>query len=203
MTPPFSRGFRRRHEVDPEQAERVPPGQHVVTDFPVLSAGPTPHAPLDEWSLEIEGEIDEPRRWTWDEFRALATETFTTDIHCVTSWSKLGTSWTGVSLDTLLDGVETEAEFLLAISDGGYDTNLPLEDVMGGKAWVAFDFDGAPLEPQHGGPARLLVPHLYFWKSAKWVRRLVLMTADQPGFWESNGYHNYGDPWREQRYWGD
>jgi DMSO/TMAO reductase YedYZ molybdopterin-dependent catalytic subunit len=203
MTPPFSRGFRRRHEVDPEQAERVPPGQHVVTDFPVLSAGPTPHAPLDEWSLEIEGEIDEPRRWTWDEFRALATETFTTDIHCVTSWSKLGTSWTGVSLDTLLDGVETEAEFLLAISDGGYDTNLPLEDVMGGKAWVAFEFDGAPLEPQHGGPARLLVPHLYFWKSAKWVRRLVLMTADQPGFWESNGYHNYGDPWREQRYWGD
>jgi DMSO/TMAO reductase YedYZ molybdopterin-dependent catalytic subunit len=203
MTPPFSRGFRRRHEVDPEQADRVPPGQHVVTDFPVLSAGPTPHAPLDEWSLEIEGEIDEPRRWTWDEFRALATETFTTDIQCVTSWSKLGTSWTGVSLDTLLDGVETEAEFLLAISDGGYDTNLPLEDVMGGKAWVAFEFDGAPLEPQHGGPARLLVPHLYFWKSAKWVRRLVLMTADQPGFWESNGYHNYGDPWREQRYWGD
>ena len=203
MTPPFSRGFRRRHEVDPEQADRVPPGQHVVTDFPVLSAGPTPHTPLDEWSLEIEGEIDEPRRWTWDEFRALATETFTTDIHCVTSWSKLGTSWTGVSLDTLLDGVETEAEFLLAISDGGYDTNVPLEDVMGGKAWVAFEFDGAPLEPQHGGPARLLVPHLYFWKSAKWVRRLVLMTADQPGFWESNGYHNYGDPWREQRYWGD
>jgi len=203
MTPPFSRGFRRRHEVDPEQADRVPPGQHVVTDFPVLSAGPTPHTPLDEWSLEVEGEIDEPRRWTWDEFRALATETFTTDIHCVTSWSKLGTSWTGVSLDTLLDGVETEAEFLLAISDGGYETNLPLEDVMGGKAWVAFEFDGAPLEPQHGGPARLLVPHLYFWKSAKWVRRLVLMTADQPGFWESNGYHNYGDPWREQRYWGD
>jgi DMSO/TMAO reductase YedYZ molybdopterin-dependent catalytic subunit len=203
MTPPFSRGFRRRHEVDPEQADRVPPGQHVVTDFPVLSAGPTPHTPLDEWSLEIEGEIDEPRRWTWDEFRALATETFATDIHCVTSWSKLGTSWTGVSLDTLLDGVETEAEFLLAISDGGYDTNLPLEDVMGGKAWVAFEFDGAPLEPQHGGPARLLVPHLYFWKSAKWIRRLVLMTADQPGFWESNGYHNYGDPWREQRYWGD
>ena len=203
MTPPFSRGFRRRHEVDPEQADRVPPGQHVVTDFPVLSAGPTPHTPLADWSLEITGEIDEPRRWTWDEFRALPTETFTTDIHCVTSWSKLGTSWTGVSLDTLLEGLGTEAEFLLAISDGGYDTNLPLEDVTGGKAWVAFEFDGAPLEAEHGGPARLLVPHLYFWKSAKWVRRLVLAAADQPGFWESNGYHNYGDPWREQRYWGD
>ena len=200
---PISRGFRRRHDVDPEQADRVPPGQHVVADFPVLSAGPTPHTPVEEWSLEIDGEIDEPRRWSWEEFRALPTETFTTDIHCVTSWSKLGTSWTGVSLDTLLEGVETEADFVLAVCDGGYDTNLPLEDVNGGKAWIAFDYDGAPLEPEHGGPARLLVPHLYLWKSAKWIRRLVLMTEDQPGFWETNGYHNRGDPWREQRYWGD
>jgi len=203
MTPPISRGFRRRHAADAEQADRVPPGQYVVTDFPVLSAGPTPHTPLEEWSLEISGEIDAPRRWTWDEFRALPTETFATDIHCVTKWSKLGTSWTGVSVDTLLDGVETEAEFVLGVCDGGYDTNLPLDDVTGGKAWIAFDFDGVPLEPQHGGPARLLVPHLYFWKSAKWIRQLVLMKDDQPGFWESNGYHNYGDPWREQRYWGD
>ena len=203
MTPPISRGFRRRHAADAEQADRVPPGQYVVTDFPVLSAGPTPHTPLEEWSLEISGEIDAPRRWSWEEFRALPTETLTTDIHCVTKWSKLGTSWTGVSVDTLLDGVETEAEFVLAVCDGGYDTNLPLDDVTGGKAWIAFDFDGVTLEPQHGGPARLLVPHLYFWKSAKWVRGLELRSDDEPGFWETYGYHNYGDPWKEQRYAGD
>jgi DMSO/TMAO reductase YedYZ molybdopterin-dependent catalytic subunit len=200
---PISRGFRRRHAVDPEQSDRVPPGQHVVSDFPVLSAGPTPHTPLQQWTFEIVGAVDEPRTWSWEEFRALPSEAITTDIHCVTSWSKLGTTWQGVSLDTLLDVVETTAEYVLAVSDGDYDTNLPLEDVTGGRAWVAFDFDGQPLEPEHGGPARLLVPHLYFWKSAKWVRRLVLSEDEPRGFWESNGYHNRGDPWLEQRYWGD
>src|SRR4051794_11726280 len=203
MSPPFSRGFHRRHAVDPEQADRVPPGQHVVGDFPVLSYGPTPHTPLDQWSFQITGAMGEPMIWSWEEFRALPTETITRDIHCVTSWSKLGTSWEGVSVDTLLEGVETEAEYVIAVCDGGYDTNLPLEDVTGGKAWVAFNFDGEPLEAEHGGPARLLVPHLYFWKSAKWVRGLVLSEEDRPGFWERNGYHNRGDPWLEQRYWGD
>jgi DMSO/TMAO reductase YedYZ molybdopterin-dependent catalytic subunit len=197
-----SRGFRgRRHEdADPQ---RVPPGQYVVHDFPVLSAGPTPHRPLEEWSFTINGAVDEPRSWTWEQFRALPSETVTVDIHCVTKWSKLDTVWTGVSLDTLLGDVATSAEYVLAHSDGGYTTNLPLEDVRDGKAWVAYDFDGQPLDPEHGGPARLLVPHLYFWKSAKWVRGIELLSEDQPGFWEGYGYHNYGDPWKEQRYAGD
>jgi DMSO/TMAO reductase YedYZ molybdopterin-dependent catalytic subunit len=197
-----SRGFHRR-QADPEQDGRVPPGQYVTTDFPVLSAGPTPHRPLESWSFSIAGELDEPVQWTWDEFRALPSENITKDIHCVTKWSKLDTSWEGVSLDTLLDGVKTSAEFVVAFSDGGYTTNLPLEDVTGGKAWVAFGYDDEPLEPEHGGPARLLVPHLYFWKSAKWVRGLQLRSDDEPGFWEGYGYHNYGDPWLEQRYAGD
>jgi DMSO/TMAO reductase YedYZ molybdopterin-dependent catalytic subunit len=201
--PPLSRGFRRRHAADPAQEGRVPPGQHVVSDFPVLSAGPTPHTPLDEWSFQLVGAIDQPRSWTWEEFRALPAETVTKDIHCVTSWSKLDTAWEGVSVDTLLDGVVTEAEYVVAVCDGGYETNLPLEDVTGGKAWVAYAYAGEPLEAEHGGPARLLVPHLYFWKSAKWIRGLVLSEEDRPGFWEQNGYHNYGDPWREQRYWND
>jgi DMSO/TMAO reductase YedYZ molybdopterin-dependent catalytic subunit len=197
-----SRGFHRR-QADPEQDGRVPPGQYVTTDFPVLSAGPTPHRPLESWSFSIAGEVDEPVQWTWDEFRALPSENITKDIHCVTKWSKLDTNWEGVSVDTLLDGVNTSAEFVVAFSDGGYTTNLPLEDVTGGKAWVAFGYDDEPLEPEHGGPARLLVPHLYFWKSAKWVRGLQLRSDDEPGFWEGYGYHNYGDPWLEQRYAGD
>ena len=142
-------------------------------------------------------------RWTWDEFRKLPTQTITKDIHCVTKWSKLDTLWEGVSVDTLLHGVNTSAEYVMAFSDGGYTTNIPLEDITGGKAWIAFNFGGNPLAPEHGGPARLLVPHLYFWKSAKWVRGLRLMREDEPGFWEMYGYHMYGDPWREQRYSGD
>ena len=197
-----SRGFRgrRRSDADPS---RVPPGQYVTTDYPVLSAGPTPRTRLDQWNFSIVGELDEPRRWTWEEFRVLPSEEITKDIHCVTKWTKLDTTWEGVSLDTLLDGVETAAEYVIQFSDGGYTTNLPLEDVTGGKAWVAFAYDGEPLEPEHGGPARMLVPHLYFWKSAKWIRGLRLQSTDEPGFWEVNGYNNYGDPWLEQRYWGD
>jgi DMSO/TMAO reductase YedYZ molybdopterin-dependent catalytic subunit len=198
----ISRGFRGRRR-DPAASGRLPPGQYLVTDFPVLSAGPTPRTSLDRWTLSIEGEIDQPRRWTWPEFLALPSETVTKDIHCVTKWSKFDTTWKGVSVDALLDGVDTAAEYITAFCDGGYTTNLPLEDVMGGKAWVVYEFDGQPLHPEHGGPARLLVPHLYFWKSAKWVRGIRLQDEQQPGFWESNGYHLYGDPWREQRYWGD
>jgi DMSO/TMAO reductase YedYZ molybdopterin-dependent catalytic subunit len=181
----------------------VPPGQYVTGDFPVLSAGPTPHTPLSEWSFSLVGEIEKPRRWSWEDFRALSSETVTVDIHCVTKWSKLDTTWEGVSVDTLLDGVETAAEYVLAFCDGGYTTNLPLADVTGGRAWVAFAYGGEPLDPEHGAPARLLVPHLYFWKSAKWVRGLALRAEDEPGFWETYGYHMYGDPWREQRYAGD
>ncbi len=200
--PPVSRGFhgRRRPEIDPA---RVPPGQYVTPDFPVLSAGPTPRTPPERWSLQIDGAVDEALHWSWEEFLALPAEQVTVDIHCVTKWSKLDTSWTGVSLDTLLEGVETEAEHVTAWSDGGYTTNVPLEDLRGGRAWVVHEYDDAPLEPEHGGPARLLIPHLYFWKSAKWLRGLTLTIPDEPGFWEAAGYHNYGDPWREQRYWND
>jgi DMSO/TMAO reductase YedYZ molybdopterin-dependent catalytic subunit len=200
--PPISRGFRGRRRDD-APSDRVPPGQYVTDDFPVLSAGPTPHTSLDDWDLTITGEVDGLRRWSWDEFRALPSEPVTVDIHCVTKWSKLDSEWEGVPLDTLLDGVDTTAEYVVAFCDGGYTTNLPLEDLTEGKAWIAFAFDGEPLDPEHGGPARLLVPHLYFWKSAKWVRGLRLSATDEPGFWEQNGYHNYGDPWKEQRYWGD
>jgi DMSO/TMAO reductase YedYZ molybdopterin-dependent catalytic subunit len=196
-----SRGFRGRRgrPGGPE----LPPGQYLVEDFPVLSAGPTPRIDLDKWEFVITNETGERRSWDWDAFRGLPSESPTVDIHCVTKWSKLGTGWEGVSLDTLLADVETSASFALAESYGGYTTNLPLEDLLDGKAWIAFRFGGEDLEPEHGGPARLLVPHLYFWKSAKWVRGIRLLDSDEPGFWESLGYHNYGDPWREQRYWGD
>ena len=198
----ISRGFKGKRR-DVASSSRVPPGQHVVSDFPVLSAGPTPRVPLADWTFSIVGEVDEPKVWTWDEFRKLPSETFTVDIHCVTKWSKLETSWTGVSLDTILDQAESAADFAVAYSDGGYTTNLPVDDLTGGKAHIAFEYDGQPLDPEHGGPARLLVPHLYLWKSAKWVRGISLQNEDEPGFWESNGYHLRGDPWREQRYWGD
>jgi DMSO/TMAO reductase YedYZ molybdopterin-dependent catalytic subunit len=200
-----NRGFRgRRRQTG---AGLVPPGQYLVDDFPVLTAGPTPHVSLDDWDFTLVdssvGSDEVVARWTWDELRALPTEDVTVDIHCVTKWSKLATHWTGVSVDALLEGVDTAAEFAVAFCDGGYTTNVPLADLTDGKAWVAHGYDGDDLEPEHGGPARLLVPHLYFWKSAKWVRGLHLVADDEPGFWESVGYHNYGDPWREQRYWGD
>jgi DMSO/TMAO reductase YedYZ molybdopterin-dependent catalytic subunit len=197
----ISRGFHGRRDDGPD-AKRVPPGQYLTPDFPVLSAGPTPHTPLEEWTFSIVNG-DERTSWTWAELRALPSEEVTVDIHCVTRWSKLDTVWQGVSIDTLLEQVEHDSPYVLAFSDGGYTTNLPLEDVTNGKAWVAFGYDGEALAPEHGGPARLLVPHLYFWKSAKWVRGLELRDEDEPGFWETYGYHLYGDPWREQRYAGD
>ena len=199
-----SRGFRGRQQAAREDA-RVPPGQYVTTEFPVLSAGPTPRTPLSEWdfTLEVEGEREPLGHWSWEEFRALPSEDITRDIHCVTRWSKLDTRWRGVSLDTLLEAAGVELPFLVAYCDGGYTTNLPWEDATGGRAWVVYDYEGQPLAPAHGGPARLLVPHLYFWKSAKWVRGLRLASHDDPGFWEVRGYHNYGDPFKEQRYDGD
>jgi DMSO/TMAO reductase YedYZ molybdopterin-dependent catalytic subunit len=200
--PPITRGFQRRHAAAADPS-RIPPGQYATEDFPVLSAGPTPRTSLADWSLEIDGAIDAPRRWSWEQFLALPSETIGVDIHCVTKWSKLDTSWTGVPVDVLLDGVDTAGEHVTAWCDGGYTTNVPLEDVVDGRAWVAYEYGGEPLDPEHGGPARLLVPHLYFWKSAKWLRGLTLTVDDEPGFWEGYGYHNYGDPWREQRYWGD
>ena len=195
-----SRGFfGRRREASPD----LPPGQYLVHDFPVLSAGPTPLVPTDTWELSITTESGQRLAWSWAELMALPQEDVTVDLHCVTRWSKLGTDWRGVSLDTLLSDVETGADNALVHSYGGYTTNLPLADLMNGQAWVVHRFDGDDLEAAHGGPARLLVPHLYLWKSAKWVRGLTLLDHDEPGFWETAGYHLYGDPWAEQRFWGD
>jgi DMSO/TMAO reductase YedYZ molybdopterin-dependent catalytic subunit len=196
----ITRGFGGRRQRVPGL---FPPGQYPVDGFPVLTAGPTPRTPLDRWTFTAESEAGQRRTWSWDEFQRLPSETVTVDIHCVTKWSKLGTTWTGVPVDVLLEAVDSEAPYALAFCDGDYTTNLPVEDLMDGKAWVVYEYEGESLAAEHGGPARLLVPHLYFWKSAKWVRGLTLMQDDEPGFWESLGYHNYGDPWREQRYRGD
>ena len=194
----ISRGFgARRRESD----ARLPPGQYLTTDFPVLSAGPTPRIDTADWSFSIRNERGESVAWDWAQFMALPSEDVSTDIHCVTRWSKLGTSWRGVSLDTLFASVSTDLAYAMVHSYGGYTTNVPLADLLGGKAWIAYSFDGEPLAAEHGGPARLLVPHLYFWKSAKWVHGIVLQKHDDPGFWEQNGYHLHGDPWTEERYW--
>jgi DMSO/TMAO reductase YedYZ molybdopterin-dependent catalytic subunit len=193
-------GFRGRRT---ESARQLPPGQHLTADFPVLQAGPTPRIDLDEWKFSIRNEHGEQHGWTWTELQGLPRQQLTVDIHCVTSWSKLDTRWEGVSLDTLFESVDTAAEFALIGSYGGYTTNIPLADLLGGKAWIVYTYQGEPLTATHGGPARLLVPHLYFWKSAKWVRSIELCDRDTLGFWERLGYHSYGDPWREQRYAGD
>ena len=197
VSPGFS-GHRRRDEQ-----QRLPPGQYLVRDFPVLSAGPTPRLSTDRWEFTITTETGELHKWTWAELTALPSEDVTVDIHCVTKWTKLDTNWRGVSIDTLLENVESAADFVVAHSYDGYTTNVPLEDLLDGQAWVAYRYDGDAITAEHGGPARLLVPHLYLWKSAKWVRGLRLLLEDEPGFWESAGYHDYGDPWREQRYQGD
>jgi DMSO/TMAO reductase YedYZ molybdopterin-dependent catalytic subunit len=199
----ISRGFKGRRR-QPDVAGRVPPGQHVTSEFPILSAGPTPHPALETWNFSIDGLVARPARWSWDEFLRLPAQTFTVDIHCVTKWSKLDTRWEGVSVDTLLGLAQPDpdARFVMAHCYGGYTTNVPLVDLTGGKAFIAYRYDGEPLPPEHGGPARLVVPHLYFWKSAKWIRSLELLRDDRRGFWEQLGYHSYGDPWKEQRYSG-
>ena len=199
----FTRGFTGRQATrDP----RLPPGQYDAgRDWPVLTAEPTPKLDTAAWTFTVEGLVQKRTVWTWDQLHQVAPSTYAGDIHCVTTWSKLGITFTGVSVDALLAEVQPlpEASHVMAFSHTGYTTNLPLADVTGGRAWVAWEVDGEPLAREHGGPARLLVPHLYFWKSAKWVAGLRLLDHDEPGFWERNGYHDRGDPWLEQRYQGD
>jgi DMSO/TMAO reductase YedYZ molybdopterin-dependent catalytic subunit len=199
-----NRGFFRsaRHGRDP----RLPPGQYDVgAEWPVLSAEATPSLKVEEWTMTVDGLVEQPTTWSWDEVQALAGSNYEGDIHCVTTWSKLATSFSGVSVDTLLAAARptTAATFAVATSTTGYTTNLPIDDIQGGKAWIVWQHEGAPLTAEHGGPVRFLVPHLYFWKSAKWVTRLTLLDHNEPGFWEQNGYHDRGDPWLEQRYQGD
>ncbi len=185
--------------------DRLPPGQYEVRDFPVLSLGPTPDIDRDDWSLKITGLVAKPNTYTWREINTLPQIVFQKDIHCVTKWSKFDTHWSGVSLDTIMDqaGVSPDAAYLIAHSADGYTTNLPLQDVRDGKALVALSYEGEVIEASHGGPVRLVVPHLYFWKSAKWLTKLEFVDHDIPGFWENRGYHNYGDPWKEERYDSD
>jgi DMSO/TMAO reductase YedYZ molybdopterin-dependent catalytic subunit len=199
-----SRGFLGRRR-QPEQAGRIPPGQYLVDGFPVLSAGPTPRTRLEQWDFAIEGLVRERVSWSWEDFLKLPSKTYVVDISCVTKWTKLDTKWQGVSIDTLFESIELDpkAAFVTAFSDGGYTTNLEIADVVNDQAFVAYRFGDKPLEPEHGGPARLVVPHLYFWKSAKWVRGFRIEERERLGFWESLGYHRRGDPWKEQRYSGD
>ena len=205
MTEPFvSRGFIGRRQAS-DRGNRIPPGQHEINDFPVLSAGPTPHTPLDHWDFRIEGLVAETVRWTWSEFTALPASDFVVDISCVTKWTHLDMRWRGVSVDVLLEHVrlDPKATFAIVFADGGYTTNLPIADIVNDQSFVAWEYDDNPLAPAHGGPARMVVPHLYFWKSAKWVRGIRFVERDSPGFWESLGYNNHGDPWKEERYSGD
>ena len=201
---PVTRGFFRKRPEGPEG--RLPPGQYDTGQgWPVLTAEATPRIDTDTWTLSVDGLVDNPTTWDWRQVHALPGSTYFGDIHCVTTWSKFDTTFTGISVDTLLEIARPsdDAKFVMAHSTTGYTTNIPLEDVTGGKAWIVWEYDGRPLPREHGGPVRMLVPHLYFWKSAKWITRLELMADDRAGFWESNGYHDRGDPWREQRYQGD
>ena len=199
-----TRGFfgRSRTARDP----RLPPGQYDAgTDWPVLNAEVTPRLATDTWTFRVEGLVEQPTTWTWKEIRALPGDSYDGPNHCVTTWSKFDLDFDGVSVDTLLAMARplASATHVVAFSHTGYTTNLPLADLTGGLAWVVWNVGGQPLPVEHGGPARLLIPHLYFWKSAKWVAGLQLMDHDEPGFWERNGYHDRGDPWLEQRYQGD
>ena len=201
---PITRGFLGKHR--PERPGRLPPGQYDTgSSWPTLTAEATPVVDVDTWTMTVDGLVESPHTWSWSDIRALPRSSYVGDIHCVTTWSKLDMTFTGVSVDTLLEVAPPtgQARYVLAHSTTGYTTNLPIEDVRGGKAWVVWEADGRPLPRGHGGPVRLLVPHLYFWKSAKWITRLELLDRDRPGFWEQNGYHDRGDPWLEQRYQGD
>ena len=204
MSRDVTRGFVRKRKTSPEG--RLPPGQYDTGNgWPVLTAEATPVVDTDRWSLSVDGLVSTPTTWSWAEIRTLPGSTYAGDIHCVTTWSKFDVSFRGVSVDDLFAAARParEAAYVMVHSSTGYTTNLPISDLVDGKAWVVWEYDGKPLPRQHGGPARLLVPHLYFWKSAKWVSRLELMAEDRPGFWEQNGYHDRGDPWLEQRYQGD
>jgi DMSO/TMAO reductase YedYZ molybdopterin-dependent catalytic subunit len=203
MAPFFNKGFGRKRESS--ESDRIPPGQYETHDFPVLSAGPTPRIPLHTWTFALDGLVEATQQWNWEQFNALPYQSLTKDIHCVTRWSKLGTHWEGVNIDTLLEHVtlKPEAMYVMAYCYGGYTTNIPLDDLRNGKAFIGLRYEGLPLTPEHGGPARLVVPHLYFWKSAKWIKGLHFMEANEAGFWERGGYSMHADPWKEQRYRSD
>jgi DMSO/TMAO reductase YedYZ molybdopterin-dependent catalytic subunit len=197
--------FLNKNKLDPEKASRVPPGQSLTERFPVLHYGPVPHTDLQKWDLKLFGQVDEPARFTWEEFLQLPTKTVTADIHCVTRWSKLDTTWRGVSSKELLNHIKLkpDAKFVIAHAEYGFTANMPLDVFLDDDVLLAYEYDGKPLELEHGYPLRLLVPKKYFWKSAKWLRGLEFKSSDALGFWERNGYNNNADPWKEERYSDD
>ena len=190
--------------IDPR---RLPPGQYRTDRFPVLHAGSVPrYNDLSKWTFSISGLVDSPATLTWNDLEALPAIEVTVDIHCVTKWSKFDTKWKGVPFSSIYEmaKVRESATHIMCHCEFGFTANLPIEDVLGDNiALLAYQYDGRPLEPDHGYPLRFFVPKLYFWKSAKWLRGIEFMAGDKPGFWEQNGYHMYGDPWSEQRYWDD
>jgi DMSO/TMAO reductase YedYZ molybdopterin-dependent catalytic subunit len=198
-------GLKRIVSPDTLRQNRLPPGQHLTEKWPVLHYGNVPSIDAKKWTLTIAGLVERERTLTFDDFAALPRVEVFSDIHCVTTWSRYNNTWEGVSTRTIgeIAGIKAEAKYVMVQSEGGFTTNLPLDDFFGEDALFALKHDGKPLAAEHGGPVRLVVPRLYFWKSAKWVTGIRFTAADAPGFWESNGYHNHGDPWREERYSGD
>jgi DMSO/TMAO reductase YedYZ molybdopterin-dependent catalytic subunit len=192
-------------KISRSEDTRLPPGQHLVKNWPVLDLGVQPQIRLDTWRLELRGLVENQLTLSWKSFFALNQSRKVSDIHCVTTWSRYDNEWQGVSTRDLLDEAtpKPEATHILLSSYDGYETNLPLMDFAAEDAILATHWEGEPITAEHGGPMRLVVPHLYFWKSAKWLRRIEFLNADQAGFWERNGYHMYGDPWTEQRYSDD
>ncbi|HXH45847.1 MAG TPA: sulfite oxidase-like oxidoreductase [Bradyrhizobium sp.] len=187
------------------EGQRLPPGQHLTKDWPVLDLGVTPPVSRERWRLDVYGAVENPVFWTFDEFIARKQVHLTSDIHCVTTWSRYDNEWDGLATRELLGACQPreDARFVVLHSYDGYTTNLALEDFAAEDALLAHSWSCQPLTEEHGGPVRLVVPHLYFWKSAKWLQAIEFLTEDKPGFWEVRGYHNRGDPWAEQRYSGD
>lgn len=198
---------RKREELQAKGIDpgRIPPGQYYTERFPVLHAGRVPKVELGDWDFTVDGLVASPQRWDYQELLSMPAVRRTFDIHCVTKWSKLDTDWEGVSVSELMSKVDLlpTASHVMVVAEHGFTANLPLDDFTAEDNLLAYRFGDAPLEPEHGWPLRLVVPHLYFWKSVKWVRGLRFLDQDEPGFWERNGYHMYGDPWKEQRFWGD
>ena len=191
-----------QRKPDESYSERIPPGQYLTEKFPVLTYGETPQVDIREWRLRIGGAVETPMELSWDELMSLPRVTVHTDIHCVTRWSKLDTTWEGILFREIVERVNPlpEAGWVMQHAYGGYTTNLPLPEMLADNVLLAFRFNGKPLQREHGGPLRMVVPHLYFWKSAKWLNGLEFMKEDRPGFWEQYGYHNHGDPWKEERF---
>lgn len=198
---------RKRDELEAKGIDpgRIPPGQYYTERFPVLHAGSVPKVDQAQWDFTVDGLVTSPQRWDYQDVLSMPCVSRTFDIHCVTKWSKLDTDWEGVAVTELMGRVQPlpGASHVLVIAEQGFTANLPLKDFLAEENLFAYRFGGAPLDPEHGWPLRLVVPHLYFWKSVKWVRGLRFLGQDEPGFWERNGYHMYGDPWKEQRFWGD